>query len=255
MVKKGSQKKNVKKKRVKKIFKEKNLITIPPRKITKKRSLSKKDLLALELRKHKFRVTIFGSARIKNGSRDFRQVYALGKLIGEKGYDIVTGGGPGLMEAASVGHKAGSKKHKNGSKVIGLNIKLPHEQKLNPAIDVSREFSRFSNRLDHFMLFSNVIVVAPGGVGTLLELFFSWQLMQVHHICRLPIILLGEEWQELIIWLKKYPLKKGYFTKDDLNLLFHAKDIHEAMEIIEHAHVAFEAGNADLCLNVKRYKL
>jgi uncharacterized protein (TIGR00730 family) len=206
-----------------------------------------------ELKENDFRVTIFGSAQVKKGSRYYKDIYDLSKLIGKKGYDVVTGGGPGIMEAACNGHKAGSKN--NDSVAIGLNIKLPHEQRLNAGVDVSHEFNKFSNRLDNFMLFSNVIVVAPGGVGTLLELFYSWQLMAVNHTCRLPIILYGGMWKGLLDWFKKYPLKQGYFSKEEYDLLFYAETLNEVIEIIDHAHLAYKSNNKDLCLNIKRYKV
>ena len=191
-----------------------------------------------ELKKKKFRVTIFGSARIKEGGEEYKQVYNLAKMIGKKGIDIVTGGGPGIMEAASAGHKKGSKITK--AHAIGLNIKLPKEQRANRYVDIKKKFTRFSERLDNFMILSNVVVVAHGGVGTMLELFFAWQLKQVRHVSNIPIILLGKQWNGLINWLKKEPLRRGFFKKDDLNLLFHAKNSNEAMKIINMAHEKYK---------------
>lgn len=208
-----------------------------------------------ELKKEDFRVTIFGSARIKKKDLRYNQIKILARMLGERGIDIVTGGGPGMMRAANEGHKAGSKaKHKKAHS-IGLSIKLPKEQKTNPHLDIMKKFSRFSNRLDNFMLLSNVIVVSPGGVGTLLEFFYSWQLVQVHQICNIPIILLGKQWPDLIKWLEKYPLKSKFFEKKDLNLLFLAKDCNEAIKMIDQAHREFKSGKKNFCLNYKKYKL
>lgn len=206
-----------------------------------------------ELKSGEFRVTIFGSARIRRGDKEYRDVYNLAKLIGRRGIDVVSGGGPGIMEAASAGHKVGGKKTK--ARTIGLNIKLPHEQRSNPYIDFEKKFKRFSERLDNFMLLSNVIIVANGGVGTILELFYSWQLMQVKQICNIPIILLGEQWEGLIRWLEKEPLKRGFFEKKDLDLLFFAKNYKEAIEIVDKAYEEYKKGTKDFCLNYDKYKL
>lgn len=154
-------------------------------------------------------------------------------MLGERGIDVVTGGGPGLMAAASNGHKEGRRNKKNNSHAIGLEIELPKEQKTNEGVDVLRRFKRFSNRLDNFMLLSDVIVVAPGGVGTLLELFYSWQLVQVNKINNIPIIIIGSHYKGLVKWLSDYPMKKKYFSRKDLELLFLAKDAKEAIKIID----------------------
>ncbi|MEM3113050.1 MAG: LOG family protein [Candidatus Pacearchaeota archaeon] len=205
------------------------------------------------LKEEHFRVTIFGSARIERNDPIYRNVFQLAKMIGERGIDLVTGGGPGIMEAATLGHKTGSKKTKAHS--IGLGIKLPHEQKFNEYVGYKKEFNRFSSRLDNFMLLSNIVVVAPGGVGTLLELFYTWQLMQVRHICHIPIILLGDDWKGLLEWLKESPLKKGFFNKEDYELLFLVKSPSEAINVIDKAYDEYKKGNKDFCLNYKRYRV
>lgn len=213
----------------------------------------KPSALFKELKKREFRVTIFGSSRMKSTDEEYMQVYKLARMIGEKGIDLVTGGGPGIMEAASSGHKAGSQKTK--AHTIGLNIKLPHEQRINDYVDIKKEFTRFSERLDNFMLLSNAIVVAHGGIGTTLELFYAWQLMQVKHICHIPIILLGTQWKGLVNWLKKDPLKRGFFSKEDLELLFLAKNPEETIKIIGQAYKEYKKGNKDFCINYKKYKI
>ena len=113
---------------------------------------------------------------------------------------------------------------------------------------------RFTNRLDQFMLLSNAVVVADGGVGTLLELFYTWQLVQTKKICSIPIILMGDMWPGIIDLIKKMPLKRKYFEKEDLNLLFLAKDYKEVLNIIEEVHGEFKKGKKDFCLNYKKYK-
>ena len=90
------------------------------------------------------------------------------------------------------------------------------------------------------MSLSNAVVISPGGIGTLLELFYTWQLSQVQQICNIPIILLGKQWPPLIKWLEKYPLKSRYFDKKDMSLLFLAKDVKQATEIINKAHKKFK---------------
>ena len=185
-----------------------------------------------------FHVTIFGSARIKKGDKEYEDVYHLARIIGERGINLVTGGGPGVMRAANTGHINGSKKNK--SYTIGLGISLPHEQRIDPYVDIKQKFTRFSERLDNFMLLSNVIVVAPGGVGTLLELFFAWQLMQVKHVSGIPIILLGKQWKGLLKWLRKVPLRREFFSKKDFQLLFYAEDYSKAMEIIDKTYEEYK---------------
>jgi len=207
------------------------------------------------MRSKHFHVTIFGSARMKKNDPSYKLVYNLAEMIGERGIDIVTGGGPGIMEAASLGHKTGRRKNRFESHTIGLGIKLPHEQKFNKGVNISKVFDKFSNRLDNFMLLSNAVVVAPGGVGTMLELFYTWQLMQVKHTCHIPIILLGDTWDGLIKWLERKPLKKRFFDKRDLNLLFHAKTCDGAIEIIDAAYKAFQRKDNNSCLNFEKYNI
>ena len=203
-------------------------------------------------KKGSFRVAIFGSARIKKTHSVYKTVYKLSKSFAQEGIDVVTGGGPGLMEAANSGHKAGSMKTKAQS--IGLGIKLPNEQGFNDSLDYEETFMRFTQRLDKFMLLSNAVIVAPGGVGTILELFYTWQLVQVNHVCNIPIILLGEDWQGLIDWLEEHPLKSKYFNKEDLELLYIAKNTDEVLEIIKRSHEEFKKGNKDFCFNYDKYK-
>lgn len=205
-----------------------------------------------ELYKKHFRVTIFGSARIQKDDPIYKEVYELSKLIAGENIDLVTGGGPGLMHAANAGHMAGRKDDAVHS--MGLNIKLPHEQDANRHLDIKHDFERFSARLDHFMMLSDVVLVAPGGVGTLLEFFYTWQLIQVKHICDIPIILLGDMWPELIKWVEENPLKNGLLNKEDLDSNFLVKDADEAFDIIKKFHDAFRKGKETTCVNYKIYK-
>ena len=215
----------------------------------------KKRVIKKELAKKHFRVTIFGSARINKGDTRFNQVKSLAKMLGEKGIDIVTGGGPGLMQAASIGHNLGMKISKKESHSIGLLIKLPREQKTAEFLNIKKEFYKFSNRLDNFMELSNVFVVAPGGIGTTLELFYTLQLIQVKQTCNVPVILLGNMWLPLIKWMENYPIKNKLMNKEDLGSVFLAKNSEEAMKMITQAHEHYKKGDKNICLNYKRYKL
>ena len=140
-------------------------------KLTKSK-IYKKIKIPKQIDVERFRVAIFGSARIKENDSRYKQIYTLAKMIAAEGFDVVTGGGPGIMEAANKGHKDGRKKGKIVHS-FGLNIVLPKEQTANKHLDIKKDFERFSERLDYFMYLSNVVVVAPGGVGTLLEFFYT----------------------------------------------------------------------------------
>jgi hypothetical protein len=203
--------------------------------------------------KEHFRVSIFGSARIKKDDQIYKDIYELSRMIAAEGIDVITGGGPGIMDAANAGHQAGRANDDIHS--IGLNIRLPKEQVANRHLDVKKEFDRFSERLDNFMVLSNVVVVAPGGIGTLLELFYTWQLVQVRQICHIPIILFGEMWADLLEWIEEWPLEKGFMEEADLDNVFLAKTKEEVMDIIKAFHGAYMAEEEYTCLNIKRYKL
>lgn len=211
-----------------------------------------KDPLEEELNKNHFRVTIFGSARIEPGDPEYEEVYNLAKKIAAENIDIITGGGPGLMDAANKGHRDGRTCDETVS--IGLNICMDDEQKPNRHLDIKKEFHRFSYRLDTFMTFSNAVVIAPGGVGTLLELLYTWQLVQVNHICHIPIILMGDQWVTFLEWIEHYPLKRGLLDQEDHDLLFLATDSNEAFDAIKKFHEGFLKGE-NICLNFKKYKI
>jgi uncharacterized protein (TIGR00730 family) len=175
-----------------------------------------------------YRVAIFGSARIREGDDEYRDVYAIAKGLAENGFDIVTGGGPGLMQAAN----AGSRNAQSAGRSIGLNIRLPLEQDSNPFLDIKEEFSLFSDRLDTFMTLSDAIVVAPGGIGTLLELFYAWQLVQVEHICETPIILFGSIWTNLLVWLETEVLPRQLFSRTDMHMIFHVTEPLHVVDLV-----------------------
>ena len=187
------------------------------------------DSLVTEIGSDYYRVSIFGSARIKEDSEEYRGVYNLAKMLAASGVDIVTGGGPGLMEAANAGAKEGSSQ----SRSFGLHIELPFEADTNSHLDVKYHHRRFSSRLDEFMRISHAVVVTPGGIGTLLELFYTWQLMQVDHIATRPLILMGDMWKGLIDWLEAQPLKHRLMDQSDFDRLVFAKSSEEVLKHLE----------------------
>ena len=187
------------------------------------------DSLVTEIGSNYYRVSIFGSARIKKGTSDYTQVYTLAKKLAQNKTDIVTGGGPGLMEAANAGAKDGG----SDSKSFGLHIDLPFETTPNDHLDVTYHHKRFSSRLDEFMRISHAVIVTPGGIGTILELLYTWQLIQVQHISERPIILLGGMWGGLIDWMKSEPLKKNLIGKNDFKNIIIVQDVDEAMYILK----------------------
>lgn len=147
-----------------------------------------------------YRVTIFGSARAKPGSFVYEEVKRVATALAEMGCDIITGGGPGLMQAANEGAAAGGDPGRNKS--IGIRVQLPFEQDVNSFVQQAFEHKTFFTRLHHFVLTSDAYVVVPGGIGTVLELAMIWQLLQVNHIQGAPLILVGKMWSEFVAWGK-----------------------------------------------------
>ena len=196
------------------------------------------DGLVTEIGFEFYRVCIFGSARIKPDSHYYNQVKDLAFQLASRGADIVTGGGPGLMEAANLGAKLASTQ----SRSFGLPIDLPFETDANSHLDVKYQHRRFSSRLDEFMRMSHAVVITPGGIGTLLELFFTWQLLQVKHIPERPVFLLGKTWwQGFIDWLKTAALKERLVDQEDINRLIIVDSVDEIMNHLEPFIKAFQA--------------
>jgi uncharacterized protein (TIGR00730 family) len=153
-------------------------------------------------RRDRYRVTIFGSARAQPGSYVYDEVKRVAKALAEMGCDIVTGGGPGLMQAANEGATAASAPERNRS--VGIRVDLPFEQEVNPFVEQAFEHKTFFTRLHHFVLTSDAFVVAPGGIGTVLELMMIWQLLQVRHVQDTPLILVGKMWADLVDWARTH---------------------------------------------------
>ena len=148
----------------------------------------------------RYRVTIFGSARAKAGTFAYDEVKRLAVALAQMGCDIVTGGGPGLMQAANEGAAAANAPERNRS--VGIRVDLPFEQEVNPFVEQAFEHKTFFSRLHHFVLTSDAFVVVPGGIGTVLELMMVWQLLQVKHLDGVPLILVGKMWPGLVDWTK-----------------------------------------------------
>ncbi len=156
------------------------------------------------------------------------------------------------MEAASYGHRLAVSGDDNG-KSIGINIELPFEQIPNKYLDFTETTSTFSSRLDTFMLLSHVFVVTPGGIGTLLELFYTWQLMQVGHICRTPIILWGEQYKTLINYIHEELVSRGYMSAHEAELVIQADTIEKTVELVHMAHSTYEKSGENACVNIRQY--
>ena len=197
------------------------------------------DGLLTKMETNFFRVSIFGSARMKSDTPMYRTVCELAYQLALRSCDIVTGGGPGLMEASNKGAKM-VEGHRSRS--IGLPIQLhTFEGGPNPHLDVKREHRRFSSRLDEFMRISHAVIVTPGGIGTILELFYTWQLLQVHHIEPRPIIFMGEMWPELIQWMKKWPLQEKLMSELDFQAITVCQTVEEVIRALEPSILAFQA--------------
>lgn len=194
--------------------------------------------LKKEMKNGHFRVSIFGSARIKPGDQIYENVYDLAESIGARGFDVVTGGGPGLMEAANAGHMAGDRKNRADS--IGLVIHLPFESSGNKHLEIRRRFMHFSKRLDTFLELSHVMVVTTGGIGSMLELYYMWQHLQVRHVAYKPIILIGHMWQDLIAWMKTDVLPSNLVSPEDFDYIYIAKNNDQAMAMIDTFHKLWE---------------
>ena len=148
------------------------------------------------------------------------------------------------MEAANMGAKLGQQEKHSKSLSIGISIQLDTEVKPNKHLDINRHHYRFSSRLDDFMRLSHAMVVTPGGIGTILELFFSWQLVQRHHLSKRPIVLLGKKfWQGLLEWVRNNPLAAGMMDPPDFDFIYLVDSPEEACAVISKAHLEFRKNN------------
>ncbi|MGA2015195.1 MAG: TIGR00730 family Rossman fold protein, partial [Solirubrobacteraceae bacterium] len=179
----------------------------------------------------------FGSARTAREHPDYALVREVAATLGRAGYAIVTGGGPGLMEAANRGARDA------GALSIGCNIELPREQSLNPYVDIGLRFRHFFARKVMFVRYASAFVIGPGGFGTLDELFEALTLIQTRTIRHFPVVLLGDgEWDGLLRWLRGHALADGRVDAADLDSMALAAGPAEVLAIVDAAHRRRRAG-------------
>ncbi|MGZ4295429.1 MAG: LOG family protein [Solirubrobacteraceae bacterium] len=173
-------------------------------------------------------VTVFGSARTPAGHPHYTLVREVSATLGRAGYAIITGGGPGLMEAANRGARDA------GALSVGCNIELPREQRLNPYVDVGLEFRHFFARKVMFVRYACAFVICPGGFGTLDELFEALTLIQTRTIRDFPVILLGaNEWDGLLEWLMASALADGRISAADLGAIRRADGPDDVLALVD----------------------
>jgi len=177
-------------------------------------------------------VSIFGSARSAEGSWEYRCARALGERLAAAGVAVITGGGPGIMEAGNRGAHAGS------GRSVGLNITLPHEQLANPYVSIELAFRYFFTRKFMLIRYARGFAVFPGGFGTVDELFELLTLIQTGKLRRCPLVLVGREyWSGLYNWLARESLARGFVARADLDLIEIVDDAELAAQILlEHIH-------------------
>lgn len=172
-------------------------------------------------------VTVYGSARLKPDSYDYEKTREIANLLGKEGFNIITGGGPGAMEAANAGAREA------GVKSVGLNIELPEEQVCNVYANISITFNHFFARKIMLVKYSTAFVIIPGGLGTLDELTEVLTLIQTKKITPFPVILFNSGyWSGLMQWLRDQSLANGYISEEDWKLLRVSDDPKEVVEII-----------------------
>ena len=181
----------------------------------------------------RFRVTIFGSARVTAGDPQYDDVRRLAARLAALGCDIITGGGPGLMQAANEGAQIGDPADETDS--VGIRVALPFEQGANPFVEKVYTHRTFFTRLHHFVRMSNAYVVMPGGLGTTLEVMMVWQLLQVRHLDGVPLILVGSMWRELVDWAERWMVDHvpPYAKREDIEIPRCVDTAEEAAAIIE----------------------
>src|SRR5215510_7598617 len=185
-------------------------------------------------RPDRYRVTIFGSARAKAGTFGYEETKRAAAALAEMGCDIITGGGPGLMQAANEGAASAPERARS----IGIRVDLPFEQEVNAFVTQAFEHRTFFTRLHQFVLASDAFIVAPGGIGTILETMLIWQLLQVRHLEGAPLILVGKMWPGLIEWARRSLLSidPPLASAEDMTIPRCAGSADEAVKIIREYH-------------------
>jgi uncharacterized protein (TIGR00730 family) len=176
-------------------------------------------------------ISVFGSARLKEGTKWYNEAQKFGELMTKHDFGVMTGGGPGIMEASNKGAK------ESGGKSVGVGIELPFEAGMNPYVDKGVENRYFFTRKVMFLKYSKGFVVFPGGLGTLDELFEALTLAQTGHNVQYPIVLVGKEfWGGLIDWIKNTQLEQGLISEKDLDLFRLVDTAEEAVQKIVEYH-------------------
>lgn len=168
-------------------------------------------------------ITVFGSARFKEDHEYYKAAREFGKRIAEIGFTTMTGGGPGIMEAANRGA------FENGGNSVGLNIKLPFEQSSNRYLHDCKTFEYFFTRKTMMIKYSYAFIILPGGFGTMDELFETLTLVQTKTVTNFPVVLYGKEFYQPLVEVMEVMLKEGTISKEDLDLVLLTDDVNEAM--------------------------
>ncbi len=181
-------------------------------------------------------VSVFGSARTKRGTHYYGRAEEIGAALATEGFAVITGGGPGIMEAANKGAK------KAGGLSVGLGIELPFEQGLNRYVDLGINFRYFFARKTMFLKYSQAYVCLPGGFGTLDELFEALTLTQTKKVTKFPVVLFGSEyWGGLADWVRNSVAEAGNISPPDLKLLHVTDDVDDVIRVVHDSYKAWEA--------------
>ena len=173
-------------------------------------------------------VSIFGSSRVNSDDKVYQRAAQVAQLLAENGFGVITGGGPGVMEAANKGASLA------GGKSIGLNVQLPNEQEPNPYTNLNLSFRYFFVRKVMFVKYAVAYIIFPGGFGTMDELFESMTLIQTHKIRPFPVILVGSEyWKGLLDWIRSVVLKEAKISPSDLDIFQLIDDPEEIVRTIK----------------------
>jgi uncharacterized protein (TIGR00730 family) len=193
------------------------------------------------VRRDRYRVTIFGSARLRPGTFGYEETKRTAAALAAMGCDIITGGGPGLMQAANEG-AAGLPER---AQSVGIRIDLPFEQDVNAFVTEAFEHRTFFTRLHQFVLTSDAFVVAPGGIGTVLEAMMIWQLLQVRHLEDTPLILVGTMWPGLIEWARRSMLSADapLASAEDMTIPQCVPNADAAVALLRERHAAWLSDN------------
>ena len=196
-------------------------------------------------RRERYRVTVFGSARMQPGNWVYGEVKRMSAALSAMGCDILTGGGPGLMQAANEGARESAATQRVHN--IGIRVALPFEQEANPFVEQVFEHQTFFTRLHHFVLTSDAFIVAPGGIGTVLESMMIWQLLQVRHLHDTPLIFVGAMWQGLVDWAAQAMLRPGFelAAARDMQIPCCVVNAEQAVAVVHEHHARWRAAQPE----------